>query len=176
MARWLWLGTFFFLSLPALVSYEQYSFNLKEAHYSSPVISSSGILTLRSDSYGKGFFGASRNGRRTHAGVDITLPVGNPVLAAKSGRVFFAGDDKGYGHYIELHHPDGLSTRYAHLSEIKVNEGQWISQGDTIGLSGKTGNAINPHITPHLHFEIRYRSSPLDPQSGLMDPKLRLKI
>lgn len=174
MTRWFWLGSFLFLSIPALVFYEVVSFNLKEPYYSSPVSSVSGILALRSDTFGKSYFGASRNGRRKHAGIDLALSVGSSVRASKSGRVFFAGDDPGYGTYIELRHPDGLSTRYAHLSEINVKEGEWVSQGQVVGLGGKTGNAADSRITPHLHFEIRYKNYPLDPTSGFLDPKLHL--
>lgn len=175
MARWLWLGAFSFLSIPTLLFYEQYRYNLKEPYFSSPSSISSDTMAIRSDRFGKGYFGATRNGGRIHAGIDLTMPVGSPVLAAKSGRVFFAGDDAGYGHYIELHHPDGLITRYAHLSEIQVHEGQWVTKGQGIGLSGRTGNAISPRITPHLHFEIRYKNHPLNPSQELLDPKIHLQ-
>ena len=174
MSRWLWLGSLFFLLIPALVFYEQREFDFKEPYYQSPVMTGSGFLPIRRDSFGKGAFGASRNGGRVHAGIDLALPLDSPVLASKSGRVFFSGDDTGYGHYIELRHPDGLSTRYAHLSTIQINEGDWISQGQRIGLSGNSGNAIHPRITPHLHFEIRYHNQPLNPATGLLDPKLHL--
>jgi murein DD-endopeptidase MepM/ murein hydrolase activator NlpD len=174
VTRWIWLGAFFFLSIPALIFYEIHQFEIKEPYYSNPIVSNSAALSIRSDAYGKGYFGASRNGRRLHAGIDLTAPIGSPVLASKSGRVYFAGDDKGYGHYIEIRHPDGLTTRYAHLSELQVSEGSWISQGQVIGLSGRSGNAIHPSIKPHLHFEIRYKGQPLNPGTGLLDPKLNI--
>ena len=174
MARWVWLGSFFFLSIPALVFYEKSTFSQKEPYYLSPVLSPSNNLTLRRDTYGKGYFGASRSGRRTHAGIDLTAAVGSPVIASKSGRVFFAGDDAGYGRYVEIHHPDGLLTRYAHLSEIRVKEGEWVYQDQVIGASGKTGNANQSSIIPHLHFEIRYQNQPLNPASGLLDPKIHI--
>ena len=175
MVRWWWLGLFSFLLIPALVFYEKYSFGQKEPYYSSPVVLVSNILTLRNDPFGKGAFGASRSGGRIHAGIDLTNAVGSPVMASKSGRVFFAGDDPGYGHYVEIRHPDGLLTRYAHLSRIQVKEGEWVHQHQVIGASGKTGNANQPVITPHLHFEIRYQNQPLDPALGLLDPSLQLQ-
>ncbi len=176
MARWLWLGLFCFLLIPALVFYEKFSFGLKEPYYSNPVpLTPTNGLTLRNDTFGKGYFGASRSGGRAHAGIDLIAVVGSPVTASKSGRVFFAGDDAGYGHYVEIHHPDGLSTRYAHLSEIRVREGEWLDQNQVIGASGKTGNANQPSIIPHLHFEIHYQNQPLNPTSGLLEPKIHLR-
>ena len=175
MARWLWLGLFCFLSIPSLIFCEKYSFDQKEPYYSSPVHLTLNNLTLRNDGFGKGYFGASRNGGRFHAGIDLATVAGSPVMAAKSGRVFFAGDDAGYGHYVEIHHPDGLSTRYAHLSDIQTKEGEWVIQNQVIGTSGKTGNASARSITPHLHFEIRYENQPLNPASGLFDPKIHIE-
>lgn len=173
--RWPVMGFILFLSIPVLIFYEQYDFNLKEPYYTSPITTSSEILHLRNDSFGKGFFGAPRNGGRMHAGIDLESPVAGLVLASKSGRVTFSGEDVGYGNYIELRHPDGLTTRYAHLSELKVKDGEWVSQGHMIGASGRTGNAVHPRIRPHLHFEIRYRNQPLNPSLGLLDPKFRLQ-
>lgn len=175
MARWLWLGFVCFLSIPTLIFYEEYIYGQKEPYYSSPIQTASNHLTLRHDSYGNGYFGASRNGGRVHAGIDLVTAVGAPVMTSKSGRVFFAGADAGYGHYVEIHHPDGFLTRYAHLSQIQVTEGEWAIQNQVIGASGKTGNADQPSIVPHLHFEIRYKNQPLNPASGLMDPKLKLQ-
>ncbi len=175
MTNWLWLGLCFFLSIPGLVFYETYSFNQKEPYYVSPITALQDRLVLRSDRYGKGYFGASRSGGRIHAGIDIKASVGSPVMASKSGRVFFAGDDPGYGHYVEIHHPDGLLTRYAHLSEIQVTEGEWVHQGRIIGATGKTGNADQAAITPHLHFEIKYQNCPLNPLDKLLDPKIHIQ-
>ncbi len=175
MARWLWLGLFCFLSIPTLIFYEKCSFDEKEPYYSSPVYLTSNTLTLRSDAFGKGYFGASRSNGRAHAGIDLATAVGRPVVASKSGRIFFAGDDTGYGHYVEIHHPDGLLTRYAHLSGMQVKEGEWAKQDQVIGTSGKSGNADQPNIIPHLHFEIRYQNQPLNPTAGLLDPKVQIQ-
>ena len=132
-------------------------------------------MSLRNDEYGKGYFGASRNGDRVHQGVDLVLAVGDPVFAAKSGRVTVVQQEKGYGKWVEIHHPDGLVSRYAHLSAQEVREGQWVPIHQVIGAGGKTGNAQSPKIMPHLHFEIRDSAKALDPTGGLLDPSFALR-
>ena len=156
------------------VQREQVSFFLRnEPYFFCPVTLYSDRAMIRNDAYGKGRFGASRGsrGQRSHKGVDLLSRVDNPILAAKSGRVAFAGIDKGYGWYVELRHPDGLATRYAHMSRLFVSAGQWVMHGQKIGLCGKSGNADDPKIQPHLHFEIRQGDTALDPLKKL-DPKL----
>ena len=106
-------------------------------------------------------------------GIDLEAPIGQKILAAKSGRVIRASVDIGFGLYVELMHPDGMITCYAHLSNISTKSGDWVLQGQRIGLSGKTGNAKNRKISPHLHFEIRDKKNALNPLSGLMDPTLK---
>lgn len=172
MAKWFFIGFFFFLCLPFAGEGERRYFLAKEPRFASPVFVPSGSLRIRNDGYGKGHFGASRNKGRTHEGVDLLVPVGNPVFASKSGRVLRAEEGRGYGFYVEILHPDGLLTRYAHLSSLRVKEGQWVRRGEEIAKSGKTGNAANPHIVPHLHFEIRNAKGALDPLRGLLDPTL----
>jgi murein DD-endopeptidase MepM/ murein hydrolase activator NlpD len=132
------------------------------------------MVKLRRDSFGKGYFGASRDGGRQHEGVDLAVDIKMPVYAAKSGRVVFAGVGKGYGKYVEISHPDGHSTRYAHLSELCCQKGDWVIRGCVIGVSGRTGNAANPKIHPHLHFEIRKQGKPLDPAEW-MNPAIQMR-
>lgn len=159
--------------MPVLGQIEKAFYVWKEPRFAAPVPkNTAGKLQIRSDAYGKGFFGASRNGGRKHDGLDFILKVGDPIYAAKSGRVGFSGEGEGYGYYVDLYHPDGLQTRYAHLSEVLVPEGRWVSQGALIGRGGKTGNAKNPHIIAHLHFEIRRENQPLNPSEGLLDASL----
>lgn len=146
---------------------------LQEPHYTCPVQTLSGTAWLRSDAYGKGFFGASRSNHRRHKGIDLLQAVGRPVLASKSGRVLFSDFEKGYGLVIYLLHPDGLSTRYAHLSVIEVRKGDWVSRGAQIGRIGKTGNAAGDGIQPHLHFEIRSENGALNPNRDLLDPSVQ---
>ena len=84
-----------------------------------------------------------------HSGIDLGAPFGTPVLAAKAGRVDFAGWGDGYGNLVELDH-GSTGTRYAHLEAIYVYQGQQVVQGQQIGTVGSTGRSTGPH----LHFEI----------------------
>lgn len=164
-----------FATLPLIEQHQRKLYVLKEPFFINPAPNRSGAIHLRSDSYGKGYFGASRNGGRTHKGIDVISPIGGPILASKSGRVAVSGVDKGYGNYIEIHHPDGYFTRYAHLSQMHARQGDWVQKGALIGLSGNSGNAKNPHIVPHLHFEIRLGTEAVNPSAGLLDPTIPIK-
>ena len=149
----------------------QKEFREKEPYYSLPLYTQKPEFTLRSDAGGKGYFGAPRDGGRRHEGIDILAPLGQPVLAAKSGRVTFSGQNKGYGWYVEILHPDGLRSRYAHLQKLYLIAGNWVTKGELLGISGKSGNAAGRLIKPHLHFEILTPLGPLNPMSGLLDPQ-----
>lgn len=116
-----------------------------------------------------------------HNGVDIGVGIGTPVYAAATGTVIIAtvvtsnpygygGPSKtswsaangyGYGNYIAVEHPDGKITIYGHLSSVAVSAGQVVVQGQVIGYSGSTGNSSGPH----LHFEVRLGSTPVNPMS-----------
>lgn len=88
---------------------------------------------------------------RMHAGIDIAAPIGTPIVAAAGGIVTYAGwDDSGYGNLVEIQHPDGSITLYAHNNRILVREGQEVEAGQQISEMGSTGNSTGPH----LHFEI----------------------
>ncbi len=106
---------------------------------------------------------------RIHAGIDIAAPVGTPILAAASGVIEYATwNDGGYGNMIDIRHADGTITRYAHMNELYVKEGQTVSQGQTIGAMGSTGFSTGPH----LHFEIRPNGgSAIDPMAFLASAK-----
>lgn len=99
-----------------------------------------------------------------HSGVDLAMPVGTPVLAADSGVVIFAGwvpKDWGYGQLVVLDHGNGWTTYYAHLSNVGVGCGQFVSKGGYVGNVGSTGNSSGPH----LHFETRWNHTPDNPAS-----------
>jgi murein DD-endopeptidase MepM/ murein hydrolase activator NlpD len=95
---------------------------------------------------------------RLHAGIDIAVPAGTPIRAAKAGSIAFAGWYGGYGQYTCINHGGGLSTCYAHQSSISVSSGS-VSQGQVIGYVGCTGHCFGDH----LHFEVRVNGSPVDP-------------
>ena len=94
-----------------------------------------------------------------HKGLDIATPTGSSVYASCGGVVTSCGWQGGYGYAVVIRHPDGKSTRYAHLSKILVSVGQSVVQGQTIARSGSTGVSTGPH----LHFEIIVGGSQVDP-------------
>jgi murein DD-endopeptidase MepM/ murein hydrolase activator NlpD len=98
-----------------------------------------------------------------HQGTDYAAPHGTEVRAAASGVVTHADRRGGYGNLVEIHHPDGYATRYAHLSEVSVRDGATVSRGEVIGRVGMTGLATGPH----LHFEVRRDGRPTDPEAVL---------
>lgn len=100
--------------------------------------------------------------RRFHAGEDIGAPMGTPILAADSGLVTVIPDNgNGYGNYIIINHGGGRTTLYAHMSGFAVSNGATVTQGQTIGYVGSTGNSTGPH----LHFEVRVNGATTDPKS-----------
>lgn len=100
-------------------------------------------------------------GRRLHAGADFAAPVGTPLYAAGDGVVIFAGRQSGYGLMVKIQHPFGIETRYAHMSRLRVSEGQRVSRGDRIGDMGRTGRVTGPH----LHYEVRQNGTPINPMN-----------
>lgn len=98
---------------------------------------------------------------RNHTGIDLTSRSGLAILASASGRVSFTGGGwgGGYGNHIIISHGNGFSTLYGHLSRIMVSNGQWVNQGQQIGVMGSTGWSTGTH----LHFEIRKNGSPQNP-------------
>ncbi|MEA5464090.1 peptidoglycan DD-metalloendopeptidase family protein [Leptothoe sp. PORK10 BA2] len=96
------------------------------------------------------------NDYRFHAGTDLGAPQGTPILATQSGQVSLADYLGGYGLTVILRHNDNtLESRYAHMSHILVRPGEWVEQGEVIGLVGSTGNSTGPH----LHFELHQLTS-----------------
>lgn len=92
-----------------------------------------------------------------HSGQDFAVPIGTKVEAAHSGTVVKAGPNGGgdgpaYGNAVVIKHANGTYSQYAHLSQIQVRIGEAVKTGETIALSGNTGNSSGPH----LHFEIRH--------------------
>ena len=100
---------------------------------------------------------------RLHAGVDIAVPAGTPIRAAKSGRVILLGWTGGYGNYTCVGHGGGVSTCYAHQSRYGTSMGANVSQGQVIGYVGCTGHCFGDH----LHFEVRVGGAPVNPMGYL---------
>ncbi len=95
-----------------------------------------------------------------HRGVDVGANVGTPVRCIFDGMVRIARYDPGYGNVVVVSHKDGLESLYAHLDCIYVTEGQEITTGKIIALSGNTGSSTGPH----LHFELSVPEGRFDPQ------------
>ena len=100
---------------------------------------------------------------RMHNGLDIAVNTGTAVRAAADGRVTFAGWNGGYGILVIIDHGNNVETRYAHNSRLNVKVGQSVTRGQVIAYSGNTGNSTGPHV----HFEIRHRNNPVNPQTYL---------
>lgn len=94
-----------------------------------------------------------------HKGMDFVGPYGGKVTATSPGTVTVAGTMRGYGNVVEIDHGYGLTTRYAHLQKVLVSEGQSVKKGATIGTQGNSGRSTGTHV----HYEIRYNKTALNP-------------
>lgn len=114
----------------------------------------SGIITSR--------YGSNDSVRdHTHAGLDIAAPTGTSIKAAAAGTVTFSGWSGGYGYCIKLDHGNGVTTVYAHCSQLLASVGQSVSQGQIIAKVGSTGNSTGSH----LHLEVRKNGVTYNPQN-----------
>ena len=101
------------------------------------------------------------NGRKAmHRGLDFRAPLKSPVYVTAPGKVTYAGWSGPYGRMVEVDHGHGIRTRYAHLKKILVKSGQTVANREKIGLVGSSGRSTGPH----LHYEVRYKGVPLNPQ------------
>lgn len=107
-----------------------------------------------------------------HRGIDFGAPTGTPVRSSRSGRVVSVWTSPTYGLVIDVRHPLGFVSRYAHLSGANVEPGDWVWRAHRIGSVGMTGRATGPH----LHFEIRLRDRSLPPGFFLMFHQVRRTI
>ena len=114
-----------------------------------------------------GFFGAWRLYNGTywyqHTGLDIRMPIGTSVIATASGQVILSEMMAIRGGYVLIDHGWGVFSGYAHLSERFVVPGQWVKQGEVIGLSGMNGRSSGAH----LHWEIIVGGEWVSPESIL---------
>ncbi len=110
----------------------------------------------------------SRFGLRTrnyHSGIDLACPTGTPIAVAEDGVVTFADWSGNYGYLVKVQHTGGYETYYAHCSKILTTVGAEVKKGDIIANVGSTGRSTGPH----LHLEIRYDGSPLNPEVFIYD-------
>lgn len=94
-----------------------------------------------------------------HEGLDFAASTGTPVFATADGTVEIARRQAGYGNCIDLNHGFNYLSRYAHLSQILVKEGENVKRGQLIGRVGSTGKSTGPH----LHYEVRFKDEPQNP-------------
>ncbi|MDR0971128.1 MAG: peptidoglycan DD-metalloendopeptidase family protein [Bacteroidales bacterium] len=121
----------------------------KKHHFVFPLENSKGITSR---------FGPRR--RRFHYGTDLGLRTGEPIKAIFDGRVRYAKRAGAYGNLIVIEHNNQLETYYGHLSRLGVTPGDEVKAGDIIGYGGSTGRSSGPH----LHLEIRYQGSAINPE------------
>src|SRR6266581_4856789 len=101
--------------------------------------------------------------RALHEGVDFPADIGTPIRAAAAGVVVASGTHPQYGQYVDVDHGRDLVTRYAHASKLLVTDGALIKRGQTIALVGNSGRSTGPH----LHFEVRYKGTAVNPNRFL---------
>jgi murein DD-endopeptidase MepM/ murein hydrolase activator NlpD len=103
-----------------------------------------------------------------HSGVDLTFPRGTDVVATANGTVILVKRSDlqaGYGNFIEIDHGFGFVTRYAHLDNVTVRQGQKVSKGMTIGSLGSSGGSV----APHLHYEIIRKGEQVNPMLYMIE-------
>lgn len=102
-------------------------------------------------------------GSSIHKGLDFVGVTNEKIISPSQGKVILAGKFSNYGNAIVIDHGFGLTTRYGHLSKLKVKEGQIVKKGEIIALQGSTGRSTGAH----LHYEIRYKNTPINPKRFL---------
>ena len=108
-------------------------------------------------------------GSTNHKGTDIgRVGYTSPIYASKAGTVIVSQYSSSYGNYVAISHGPGNTTLYAHMSSRKVSVGQYVNQGDVIGITGSTGNSTGPH----LHFEVTENGVRVNPLSHGAEPRM----
>lgn len=110
---------------------------------------------------------------KMHKGIDFACPVGTEIIATADGKVVEIQNSsgEGYGKMIVVDHGGGLVSRYAQLSKFKAKQGDEVTQGQVIALSGNSGAST----APHLHYEVHKNGSPVDPAFYIKNYKIELK-
>ena len=108
-------------------------------------------------------------GSTNHKGTDIgRVGYTSPIYASKAGTVIVSQYSSSYGNYVAISHGPGNTTLYAHMSSRKASVGQYVNQGDVIGITGSTGNSTGPH----LHFEVTENGVRVNPLSHGAEPRM----
>jgi len=102
-----------------------------------------------------------------HEGVDIKNKRKSPIKATADGVIAKSGYTKGFGNYVVINHGNGFRTRYFHMFKRAVKRGDTVKRGQLIGYLGSTGRSTGPH----LHYEIKYKSRPVNPMKFIQIAK-----
>lgn len=113
----------------------------------------------------KGMVTASFNSAEEHYGVDIAAKENEPIKAALDGMVLFAGWTSETGYTIQIQHSNNLVSAYKHNSVLMKKAGQYVKAGEAIAVIGNSGEQTSG---PHLHFELWYNGTPIDPQEYMV--------
>ncbi len=105
---------------------------------------------------------------RAHEGIDVSAPMGSPIVAPASGIVKSVGREAGYGNTFEIDHGNGIVTRFAHCSRIVVRNGDHVTRGQVVATVGNTGLSTGPH----LHYEVHVNGKPVDPLKYILPDKV----
>jgi murein DD-endopeptidase MepM/ murein hydrolase activator NlpD len=105
---------------------------------------------------------------RPHEGIDLSAPMGAPIVAPATGRVISVTYEPGYGNTFQIDHGNGIVTKFAHCSRIVVHVGQQVTRGQLIATVGNTGLATGPH----LHYEVHVNGQPVDPLKYVLPEKV----
>ncbi len=113
----------------------------------------------------KGIVTASFNSAEEHYGVDIAAKENEPIKAALDGTVLFSGWTSETGNTIQIQHSNNLVSAYKHCSVLMKKAGQYVKAGEVIAVIGNSGEQTSG---PHLHFELWYNGTPIDPQEHIV--------
>ena len=105
---------------------------------------------------------------RPHEGIDVSAPMGAPIIAPASGTVRNVGFESGYGNTFEIDHGNGIVTKFAHCSRVMVRNGQTVSRSQLVATVGNTGLTVGPH----LHYEVHVNGKPVDPLRYVLPEKI----
>jgi murein DD-endopeptidase MepM/ murein hydrolase activator NlpD len=108
------------------------------------------------------------NEPRPHPGIDVSAPMGTPILAPANGRVADVRTIAGYGKTVTIEHGNGIQTFFAHCSKTVVRVGQQVERGEKVAEVGRTGIATGPH----LHYEVLVNGKPVNPQNFIFPKKI----
>jgi len=127
--------------------------------FAIPILGDTGKFVIPVPGYKQSGFGWRWG--QMHNGIDLDVDTGDTVVSSFDGVVRFAGwNNGGYGYLVIVRHFNGLETYYAHLNALNCKDNQRVSAGECIGFGGRTGRAYGPH----LHYEIRFKDNPFDPE------------